>query len=131
MKRTVFPILLLLLTAFLLFSCQKSEPEAMKSVTLSMAPSIEYGKTPILHLSSTRPGQELTLSVDIDGKFSYCKDEPITMPEDGEKAFPLGRFDFTPGLHFIHAETTGCACGRKAVGDFSVMVLDNRMTISE
>lgn len=106
----------------LLCSCQKDTPEAMKSVSFSMETSVAYGQSPVLHISTTRPGQELTLTVDIDGRYTYCKDEPVTMPEDGQKDFVLSGFDFVPGVHFIHAEAIGCVCGKKAQGDFSILV---------
>lgn len=111
----------------LLCSCQKDTPEAMKSVSFAMESSLEYGQAPVLHISTTRPGQELTLSVDIDGRFSYCKDENITMPQNGQKDIALSGFDFTPGQHTVHAEAIGCVCGKKATGDFTILILQNAL----
>ena len=111
----------------LLCSCQKDTSEAMKSVTFSMDSSVEYGQAPVLHISTTRPGQELTLSVNIDGRFFYCKDESITMPQDGRKNIALSGFDFQPGQHTVHAEAIGCVCGKKATGDFTILILQNAL----
>lgn len=121
MKRTLFVIIALIFTVI---SCQKESPEVMRSVSFGMDSCIARGETPVLTITSTRPGQQLTVSVLIDGSIPYCTDMPLTIGDSGTQRLELRNVNLVTGFHTVHVEAVGCSCGRKAEADFSLLVTE-------
>lgn len=121
MKKTIIIAGLALCSALLIFSCSKESLPPITGVSFQMDSVFFWGNDPELIIKSKSKGLEVTLSVSVDGKISFCDGEPYAIGEDGIDTLRIDE-PLEIGTHTLHAVALGC-CGRYVSEDFTFRIL--------